>query len=69
MKDATEQVGAKLRDAAVDPRPTDLLPPSNAGQANPHGPAVVAYEVDSPERVAAVAAWRREHNLPNGLVA
>lgn len=38
----TAQVGTDLRDAAVDPRETDYLPPINAGQANPHGPEVVA---------------------------
>jgi hypothetical protein len=38
----TEVVGTRLRDAAVDPRPADFLPPTNAGQANPHGPLVVA---------------------------
>lgn len=35
-------VGTRLRDAAVDPQPTDFLPPTNAGQANPHGPLVVS---------------------------
>ena len=35
-------VGTKLRDAAVDPRPGDFLPPTNAGQANPHGPEVIS---------------------------
>lgn len=34
--------GSKLRDAAVDPEPSDFLPPTNAGKANPHGPLVVA---------------------------
>lgn len=34
--------GGRLRDAAVDPRPDDHRPPSNAGKANPHGPQVVA---------------------------
>lgn len=34
--------GAPLRDAAVDPEPGDYLPPTNAGDANPHGPLVVA---------------------------
>jgi hypothetical protein len=38
----TELVGTALRDAAVDPRDTDFLPPTNAGQANPHGGEVVA---------------------------
>ncbi len=37
-----EPVGTRLRDAAVDPRPEDFLPPVNAGEANPHGPLVVA---------------------------
>lgn len=40
-----EQVGTRLRDAAVDPRPEDFLPPTNAGQANPHGPLVVSPEI------------------------
>lgn len=35
-------VGGPLRDAAVDPRPEDYLPPTNAGKADPHGPLVVA---------------------------
>jgi hypothetical protein len=35
-------VGTRLRDAAVDPRPEDFLPPTNAGLANPHGPLVVS---------------------------
>jgi hypothetical protein len=40
---ATSQpFGSELRDAAVDPRPGDFLPPTNAGKANPHGPSVVA---------------------------
>lgn len=34
--------GSPLRDAAVDPAPTDFLPPTNAGEGNPHGPSVVA---------------------------
>lgn len=37
--------GRPLRDAAVDPEPTDFLPPTNAGEANPHGPSVVAPEI------------------------
>lgn len=43
-RDAAERVvlGTPLRDAAVDPRPGDFLPPVNAGQADPHGPLVVA---------------------------
>lgn len=38
----TRQVGTPLRDAAVDPRASDFLAPTNAGTANPHGPAVVS---------------------------
>lgn len=37
-----EVVGTRLRDAAVDPEPEDFLPPTNAGEADPHGPLVVA---------------------------
>lgn len=36
------RVGGTLRDASVDPRPGDYLPPTNAGKADPHGPLVVA---------------------------
>jgi len=39
------RVGTPLRDAAVDPRPEDFLPPTNAGKANPHGTSVVAPEI------------------------
>ena len=39
------KVGTPLRDAAVDPDPNDFLPPTNAGLADPHGPAVVAPEL------------------------
>lgn len=38
----TTRQGTPIRDAAVDPRPGDFLSPVNAGQANPHGPEVVA---------------------------
>lgn len=43
-RDASEPipVGTPLRDAAVDPKPWDFLPPTNAGEADPHGPLVVA---------------------------
>jgi hypothetical protein len=41
-----ERVGTPLRDAAVDPRPEDFLPPINAGkpgpEGNPHSGNVVA---------------------------
>lgn len=51
-RDVTEtKVGTPLRDAAVDPRPGDFLPPINAGEADPHGPEVVAPHVHgAPDR-------------------
>jgi hypothetical protein len=42
-------VGTRLRDAAVDPRPEDFLPPTNAGEADPHGPLVVAPGIHASE--------------------
>lgn len=43
------QVGTRLRDGAVDPRPADFLGPTNAGAegelGNPHGPTVVNPEI------------------------
>ncbi len=46
---ATQQLGTKLRDAAVDPLPGDFLGPINAGvegpEGNPHGPNVVNPEI------------------------
>lgn len=41
-RDVGERASAPLRDAAVDPRPEDYRAPTNAGDANPHGPLVVA---------------------------
>lgn len=41
----TRLVGTPLRDAAVDPKPSDYLPPTNAGKADPHGPDVVSPEI------------------------
>jgi hypothetical protein len=38
-------LGTPLRDAAVDPRRGDFLPPVNAGRADPHGPLVVSPEI------------------------
>lgn len=56
------RIGTPLRDAAVDPRPEDLLPPINAGVpgplGDPHGPHVVAIEVDDPRRLAAIRELR-----------
>jgi hypothetical protein len=40
-----EVVGTRLRDAAVDPEPEDFLPPTNAGEDNPHGSTVVSPEI------------------------
>lgn len=42
------RVGAPLRDAAVDPEPEDFLPPTNAGEADPHGLLVVSPEIHGP---------------------
>lgn len=40
---ATSPSGTRLRDAAVDPEPDrDAGLPTNAGEANPHGPRVVS---------------------------
>lgn len=39
---ATVRVGGDLRDAAVNPLPSDFLAPINAGNADPHGPSVVS---------------------------
>lgn len=44
-------VGNRLRDAAVEPEPQDFLPPVNAGQADPHGPEVIAPEIHASEGV------------------
>lgn len=43
-RDAAEPIplGSPLRDASVDPKPWDYLPPTNAGEADPHGPLVVS---------------------------
>ncbi|WP_406188383.1 hypothetical protein [[Kitasatospora] papulosa] len=59
----TVHAGAPMRDAAVDPHPGDHLPPTHAGEANPHGPAVVAPEIGAaPDRAGArkTAAPRRK---------
>jgi len=37
--------GSALRDAAVEPESDDFLAPINAGDADPHGPEVVAPEI------------------------
>lgn len=38
----TATVGTRLRDAAVEPKDGDFLAPVNAGEENPHGPAVLS---------------------------
>lgn len=45
-------LGSPLRDAAVDPHPTDLPSILNAGRAHPHSQLVRTAVVDSP-------AWRQ----------
>lgn len=52
--DGIEVLGTRLRDAAVDPRPGDYLPPTNAGEANPHGPLVVSPEIHGSQGVRPV---------------
>jgi hypothetical protein len=42
---ATIRAGTPVRDGAVDPRSGDYLGPTNAGEANPHGPLVVNPEI------------------------
>ena len=55
-----EQIGTPLRDAAVDPKLTDFLAPTNAGkpgeEGNPHGPNVVSPEIHASQGVRPVKA-------------
>lgn len=45
-REVTESVvGTRLRDASVDPEPSDFLAPLNAGKDNPHGSTVVSPEI------------------------
>ncbi|SCL16359.1 hypothetical protein GA0074692_6870 [Micromonospora pallida] len=71
-RDVTEeQLGTRLRDAAVDPRETDFLPPVNAGQANPHGPDVVApgiHAVAGPGPIVPGPVGRLERTEDGGQV-
>ena len=55
-RDFAEQqvVGTKLRDAAVDPEPEDFLAPTNAGEADPHGPDVVSPGIHANQGVRPV---------------
>lgn len=54
----TEQIGTRLRDGAVAPRPGDFLGPSNAGAegdlGNPHGPHVVNPGLHGDESVRSI---------------
>ena len=54
------RVGTPLRDAAVDPRDTDFLPPTNAGKpgqtGNPHGASVVSPGLHGDESIKILAA-------------
>lgn len=65
---STDQVGSRLRDAAVDPRDDDFLPPINAGKegdaGNPHGPNVVAPEIHASagQAIAPGPVGRLEHD-------
>lgn len=44
MDSNTIRHGSKMRDAAVDPLPGDYLPPTNAGEVDPHGPDCVSTQ-------------------------
>lgn len=75
-RDGTEvQLGNSLRDAAVDPRPGDFLPPINAGKdgpaGNPHGPNVVSPEIHAGTTgaVAPGPVGRLEHETQPDLQA
>lgn len=55
-RDVPDPEASTLRDAAVDPEPGDFLAPTNAGEANPHGPDVVAPEIHASEGARPVKA-------------
>ncbi|MGO2811012.1 MAG: hypothetical protein ACTIBG_06020 [Brevibacterium aurantiacum] len=59
-----EQTGTPLRDGAVNPQPDDYLGPSNAGEADPHGPLVVNPGL--PDEWPTYSAWR-SHVIGLGL--
>ncbi|MEU7590682.1 hypothetical protein AB0A95_30875 [Micromonospora sp. NPDC049230] len=66
-----EQLAAPLRDAAVNPKPDDFLPPVNAGQADPHGPEVVApgiHAVSGPGPIVPGPVGRLEKTEDGGQV-
>lgn len=66
--DGVEPVGTRLRDAAVDPKPDDFLPPTNAGRANPHGPEVVSPGLHGVEGVRPVLPGPVAPAGPQGAV-
>lgn len=53
-RNPVQQVGTPARDAAIDPRPEDFLAPTNAGEADPHGPEVVSPGLHGVEGVRPV---------------
>lgn len=63
------KIGTPLRDAAVDPRPGDFLPPTNAGVpgplGNPHSRHVVAPEIEAAEGPGASAAIAQRRRAAN----
>ncbi|MFD5873717.1 hypothetical protein [Streptomyces sp. NPDC060322] len=66
-----EQVGTALRDAAVDPRPSDQGAPSGAGEVNPHGPdsvapGIAAEPVEAPKRKPRPAPRRKAEQGTTG---
>ncbi|MEU1020252.1 hypothetical protein [Streptomyces sp. NPDC005898] len=66
-----EQVGTTLRDAAVDPRPSDTGAPSGAGEVNPHGPesvapGIAAEPVEAPKRKRPAPRRKAEQGTTDG---
>ncbi|WP_018135441.1 hypothetical protein [Acaricomes phytoseiuli] len=59
-----ELIGTPLRDAAVNPKESDFLPPINAGkpgeEGNPHGPNVIS---------PGIHALEEQHPIRPGLVS
>lgn len=62
-------IGTRLRDAAVDPRPGDFLVPTNAGEADPHGPQVIAPEIHASEGVRPVKGGEVHVDDPSAQAA
>lgn len=53
-KVSAQRRGTPVRDAAVNPKRRDFLPPTNAGKKNPHGPDVVAPGIHANQGVRPV---------------